>query len=545
MLTTCYLAGVKTSIADYSKSDAEINDGVYPLCGRGHRLIAKKSDLFSFDTSFYLKRRMGADSKSEQIVRQLCDCKSKGRGKAKFSKPRICPHYNHAICYPDSAKEWDYGKNHPVRPENISPSDKTKRWWTCSNENCNMSYDQRTSARGKQGQRCPYCVGQSVCDQNSLATMRPDIAAEWDHKRNGELNPARVTAHSGRKVWWICNNLVHAKEPEGIFHYQSTISNRTNNGAKCSFCARWGRTTKSHEEFLEKARNIHGDKYEYLEEYKGRAVKISARCLEKDNDDVIHGIFQLIPTDHYRGSGCPKCNHRYNVIHGGHDFFMKRAKEIHGDKYEYPDEYIDMSTKLRIKCNSIGKDGELHGIFYKAPSTLIHQKSGCPKCTKELTQSIKATEISNILEELGYVEGSTIISEWSDSSRLRYKNPLHVDKFLRNENLIIEIDGSQHFYQRGYYSKLDDFVGNIVRDLIKDKYCLEHKISLLRIPFDMVNCKDLIEKAISLCKSGHHIYFSYKHHYDELIKIMNLDPQTMIFHVPSPGLRFKKPKLLN
>ena len=37
----------------------------------------------------------------------------------------------------------------------------------------------------------------------SLAEARPDLAAEWNHKKNGILKPEDIAHKSGKKVWWI------------------------------------------------------------------------------------------------------------------------------------------------------------------------------------------------------------------------------------------------------------------------------------------------------------------------------------------------------
>lgn len=39
----------------------------------------------------------------------------------------------------------------------------------------------------------------------SLAELRPDLVAEWDFEKNGDLRPEQVTAFSLRKVWWKCS----------------------------------------------------------------------------------------------------------------------------------------------------------------------------------------------------------------------------------------------------------------------------------------------------------------------------------------------------
>ena len=56
------------------------------------------------------------------------------------------------------------------------------------------------------GSGCPVCDGKiAVPGDNDLLTLFPDIAAEWDTERNGNLTPNRVTPYSNRKAWWRCS----------------------------------------------------------------------------------------------------------------------------------------------------------------------------------------------------------------------------------------------------------------------------------------------------------------------------------------------------
>ena len=57
--------------------------------------------------------------------------------------------------------------------------------------------------------------------------------------------------------------------------------------------------------------------------------------------------------------------------------FVKRAKKIHKNKYDYSNVcYINSWTKVSINC-------PLHGNFNQLPDNHIHRKSGCPKCKCE------------------------------------------------------------------------------------------------------------------------------------------------------------------
>ena len=55
------------------------------------------------------------------------------------------------------------------------------------------------------GSGCPYCAGRRALPGfNDLATVCPDIAAQWHPTLNGGLTPEMVTAGSRKKVWWQC-----------------------------------------------------------------------------------------------------------------------------------------------------------------------------------------------------------------------------------------------------------------------------------------------------------------------------------------------------
>ena len=55
--------------------------------------------------------------------------------------------------------------------------------------------------------------------------------------------------------------------------------------------------------------------------------------------------------------------------------FIEKAKERHGDKYDYSKvEYINNSTKVCIVC-------PIHGEFWMTPHNHIDSLQNCPKCT--------------------------------------------------------------------------------------------------------------------------------------------------------------------
>lgn len=123
------------------------------------------------------------------------------------------------------------------------------------------------------------------------------------------------------------------------------------------------------ESFIEKAKNIHGDKYDYDKTiYKKSHEKVIITC-------KLHGDFEQMPYGHLRTTGCKKCSfiNISNKLRGNTTEFIDKAKEIHMDKYDYSNvNYTDLQTKVIIICDK-------HQEFEQTPAHHL-QGYGCPKC---------------------------------------------------------------------------------------------------------------------------------------------------------------------
>lgn len=128
-----------------------------------------------------------------------------------------------------------------------------------------------------------------------------------------------------------------------------------------------GRVSK--EDFIIRAKNKHNDKYDYSKlVFNGVNKKVTIIC-------PIHGEFEQIGHSHLSGNGCSKCS--FKKIHNSKilttDDFIKKAKLIHGDKYDYTYvDYVNNTTKVKIVC-------PIHGEFEQKPHN--HKRgSECKKC---------------------------------------------------------------------------------------------------------------------------------------------------------------------
>ena len=164
-------------------------------------------------------------------------------------------------------------------------------------------------------------------------------------------------------------------------------------GRGCPHCAK--NQNLNTEEFIRHAKEVHGDKYDYSKTvYVNKRTKVIITCPK-------HGDFETTPLTHLKGSNCKKCVNENRkprekfIPHKIDDLikFIKRAREVHGDKYDYSKfEYTGSYNKSIIICPE-------HGEFEQTPSNHL-QKHGCPMCAKNKKLTVedfikKANKVHN------------------------------------------------------------------------------------------------------------------------------------------------------
>lgn len=104
----------------------------------------------------------------------------------------------------------------------------------------------------------------------------------------------------------------------------------------------------------------------------------------------LHGIFKQRPDSHLRGQGCSSC--AGNKESNTEEFIIKSIK-IHKDKYDYSKVLYDGALKkVQIKCPK-------HGAFYQTPANHLLHENGCPKCSNNISkQEISFLDYVNIKE---------------------------------------------------------------------------------------------------------------------------------------------------
>jgi len=184
--------------------------------------------------------------------------------------------------------------------------------------------------------------------------------------------------------------------------FYKTPSKHTNSKQGCAKCS--GYYIPTTDEFIEKARLVHGDKYDYSKvDYKYSDENVIITC-------KIHGDFLQRPGNHIKSKqGCPKCGGscKSNTIE-----FIERSTKIHGDIYDYSKvNYIDAHSKIIISC-------KIHGDFEQKANSHLNGH-GCYMCCKNCKlNTIDFIDRSNIIHNNKY-----------DYSKVNYK--------YSDENIII------------------------------------------------------------------------------------------------------------
>ena len=133
--------------------------------------------------------------------------------------------YANARGRPEVLLQWDRSRNLPLTPETADAWSNEKVWWQCERAH---RWQASIMSRASLGRGCPYCAGKlSIPGTTDLATLNPELAAQWHPDRNGKLRPEDVTPGSDKRVWWLCEK-GHA--------WQTRVGVRARQGRGCPYC---------------------------------------------------------------------------------------------------------------------------------------------------------------------------------------------------------------------------------------------------------------------------------------------------------------------
>ena len=139
---------------------------------------------------------------------------------------KVCWENSLQTLSPEISTEWDFQKNLNLTPEMVTNHASIKVWWRCVKGH---SWQAQVRSRTILGSGCPVCAGKAADSEYNLATEYPDIALDWDLRKNSEP-PEAYRPYSNKEVWWKC----HCCGTE----WRSMIVRRTREGNRCPQCGR-------------------------------------------------------------------------------------------------------------------------------------------------------------------------------------------------------------------------------------------------------------------------------------------------------------------
>ena len=263
------------------------------------------------------------------------------------------------------------------------------------------------------------------------------------------------------------------------------------------------------EEFIERSILIHSNKYDYSEViYVNTKEKVKIFCPE-------HGFFYQTPNSHLQGKKCAKCAFEQRGIKNRNIIKEKYLKDKkiesllekqHGNKYRLVslETFENYKSKIELNCKQHDNFFDYHEVYYIRPHDKVKiicpyhgaflqianghiSGNGCPVC--------KTSKLERETEK--WLKHNKIKYEKQKKfSKCRNIFELPFDFFLPEYNICIECDGKQHNSIENYYEFMngrgsrksketlkEEFFNLQNRDLIKNKFCSDNNIYLLRVPY--------------------------------------------------------------
>lgn len=249
------------------------------------------------------------------------------------------------------------------------------------------------------------------------------------------------------------------------------------NGKGCSGCMADKvsiQKKKPSDVFFFQCKEKHDDFYDYSSSiYLGKLKHMNVKC-------PTHGEFSIRADNHLKGSGCKECFLIQNRERQKMDIsvFISRSSIIHKNKYNYSlVNYTNLESNVFIICPQHGKFSQRAGVHLSG--------SGCPKCSCFSKGEKKISEYF-IERGISFEYQKTYNEFINPITGAKYK----FDFYLPMEDVLIEFDGLHHFIPIEYWGGEEYFKKIQYKDNLKNDFCKNNNIKLIRISYK----EDIIEK---------------------------------------------------
>lgn len=340
-----------------------------------------------------------------------------------------------------------------------------KTLWKC--KKCNSDYFS-SFAGFLAGNRCPYCHGLKVNETNWAYSNYEMLS----NSTNKEILKT-FTPFSNKKNKWKCKKCNS--------EYISTISD-FHSGCRCPYC-RGVKVNETNWVYgVPCMYNASSDKEILKTVTKGSGRKNKWKC-DRCNSEYISTF-----NDFNAGKRCPYCRGlKVNETNWAYNDKFLYAESL--DKEVLKTATVSSTKKNIWKCQKCN-------ILYTRSFNYVYSGRGCGKCRKKSSAEKQIEEIL-VANNINYKDEFRI-------AECKHKKCMSFDfaVFDSNSNLVfvIEYHGAQHYFSSQQFgsSQPEKVFRNIVfRDQLKNKFCKEHKIPKLTIPFTKFkNLEDIIINAL-------------------------------------------------
>ena len=252
--------------------------------------------------------------------------------------------------------------------------------------------------------------------------------------------------------------------------YKTTFNSFKNSKSRCPYCGT-KRNAKFTQQEVEDYLNEHG--YELLSIYKNANTPIKVKCPKGHIHPVKFSNFK-------NGNRCYTC-YRSQLKNKPLKYTRKDVCE-YMKKYGYEllsNDFLGVKHKLKIQCPN-------NHIYYANFDNFLGG-CRCPKCN----ESKGERKIKSYLQS----KNINFIQQYKIDN-CKCHDALPFDFYLPDYNICIEYDGEQHFQPIKHFGGMNGFIDRKIRDTIKNVYCKNNNIRLIRIPYWEINNIKIILKQV-------------------------------------------------
>lgn len=329
---------------------------------------------------------------------------------------------------------------------------------------CNRISHPRPNDFFNKGSRCPYCSPHIISERNYRERLRTK------HHEDYEIVSSYISENKDITIKHKdCNRLTTKK-----------ASSILNSRVPCDFC---GNRFENREQLNEKIQHLVGEEYAVIGDYNGMATATRIKHNKCG--------FEYEITPHLfikRNQRCPKCSGRYKTV----DEVKKKIQQEYGCHYQLVGDFHNTRkpmTLMHIDCGC-----PFQTTYFK----FFSSKVKCPHCSLK-KKPAGEKRLNEILRTRSKHDQFAVVRNFS-MEYCTYIVPLIYDFALfQNNQLIglIEFDDEKHFFPIEEMGGIETLKEIKIRDRVKEEYCSNKKVPLLRIHFEDKDVKEKIDHFLN------------------------------------------------